>query len=101
MMTLLHTLSQIYSLLVQEERQRQVKTGNDFQINGASFSASIAPNTSINFMKSSLGNNVPFRKSKGRRSQLFCDHCKRTGHTMDSITSCMDIPTGKKEEASH
>ena len=73
MLTPLPTLSQIYSLLVQEERQRQVKTCNDFHIEGASFAVNTS-NSDTNFMKNPPGNSFLTRKTEGRKSQLFCDH---------------------------
>ena len=67
------TLSQVYSLLVQEERQRQVKTNAQFQGEGASFTASVA----------SFNSSGGPRRQEGRRIQLFCIHCKWNGHTVE------------------
>ena len=62
------TMSQVYSLLVQEERQRQVRSEHQFPTENASFTAS-SPKAA--------------KRPEGRRSALFCEHCKRPGHTMD------------------
>jgi len=61
MMTPLPSLSEIYSLLVQEERQRQVSTnsGNFFQSESTSFSA----NTGSNIIR-----NAGFRRSDTRKT---------------------------------
>ena len=74
MMNPLPSLSRMHFLLAQEERQRQVKIGNHFQSEGTSFSAITG------------GSNTRYpgpRKPDNRRSMLFCDHCKRNGHTID------------------
>ena len=83
MMTPLPSLSQIYSLLIQEERQRQVKTSSHFQYEGTSFSANTSGNNS-RFVRS--------RRTDNRRSQLFCDHCKRSGHTIDKCYKIHGCP---------
>uniref|UniRef100_A0A7C9D7K9 Uncharacterized protein n=1 Tax=Opuntia streptacantha TaxID=393608 RepID=A0A7C9D7K9_OPUST len=65
MMTPLPSLSQIYSLLVQEERQRQVRQGSQFQMESASFN--VTANSSLD-SKTHSG-----KKVEGRKSQLFCE----------------------------
>ena len=71
MMTPFPSMSQAYSLLVQQERQRQVKTETHFLNENASLSAGIS--------KKPL---MP-KRFDNRRQALFCDHCKRTGHTIE------------------
>jgi len=85
MMSPFPSLSQIYSLLVQEERQRQVKVKGDFQSEASSFVAGI--NNAPKFF--------PAKKSDGRRSSLFCDHCKRPGHTMDKCYKIHGYPNSR------
>jgi len=87
MMIPLPTLSQIYSLLVQEERQRQVKPRSEHYIEAASFSVGTNQNAS-----NITGRNFPTKKQENRRSQLFCDHCKRNGHTMDKCYKIHGYP---------
>jgi len=86
MMNPFPSLSQIYSLLVQEERQRQVKSKGEFQTEGSSFAAGVS-NTSKNFSA---------KKPEGRRNSLFCDHCKRTGQTMDKCYKLHGYPSNKQ-----
>ena len=81
------TLSQVYSLLVQEERQRQVKTSAQFQGEGASFNAS-----TTNFSEA-----AGQRRQEGRRSQLFCTHCKRSGHTVEKYYKLHGYPGPNKQ----
>ena len=88
MMTPLPSLSQIYSLLVQEERQRQVRQGNQFQIESASFNASSSNNNDVKAL--------PGRKSEGKRPQHYCEHCKRTDHTIDKCYKLHGYPNNKQ-----
>jgi len=71
MMTPFPSISQAYSLFVQEERQRQVKTETHFHNENASLSIGISK-------QSPMPNRID-----NRRQTLFCDHCKRIGHTID------------------
>jgi len=66
---------------VQEERQRQVKNEHYFLNDNASFSVSTTkpPPTP--------------KKSEGRRSSLFYDHCKRPGHTMQRCYKIYGYPS--------
>uniref|UniRef100_A0A7C9DJJ1 Retrotransposon Copia-like N-terminal domain-containing protein n=1 Tax=Opuntia streptacantha TaxID=393608 RepID=A0A7C9DJJ1_OPUST len=86
MMTPFPNLSQVYSLLIQEEKQRQVKSKYDFQSDGASFST-----TSGNAQKINTS-----RRFEGRRASLFCDHCRRTGHTIDKCYKLHGYPSNKQ-----
>lgn len=79
MMTPFPSISQAYSLLVQEERQRQLKTEAHFLNENASLSAAI---NKQNPQQENWRNNQMRLDSK--RTQLFCDHCKRSGHTVES-----------------
>ena len=84
MMNPFPSLSQVYSLLTQEERQRQVKSRADFQSEGTSFAAGINQNTAQRFSAN--------RRTEGRRASLFCDHCKRSGHTVDKCYKLHGYP---------
>ena len=77
------TLSQVYSLLVQEERQRQVRNSSQFQGEGASFSASTTSYTQTGGQK----------RPEVKRSQLFCTHCKRNGHTVERCYKIHGYPS--------
>lgn len=87
MMTPLPTLGQTYSLLVQEERQRQVKQGSEYHIEAASFSVGVNQN-----MTNNTARNLPSKRPENRRSQLFCDHCRRSGHTVDKCYKIHGYP---------
>lgn len=87
MMTPLPTLSQTYSLLVQEERQRQVRTGSRLQGEGMSF----------NINTGNLAPNNGQRRQEGRKSGLFCSYCKRKGHTIDKCYKLHGFPGSTRQ----
>ena len=80
MMAPFPSMSQVYSLLVQEERQRQVKSEPQFLGDNASFTAGTTKLTAFQ------------RRSDNRRSSLFCEHCKKTGHTMEKCYKIYGYP---------
>ena len=77
MMTPFPSMSQVYSLLIQEERQRQVKSEPQFLGDNASFTA---------------GTTKPAAFQR-RKSNLFCEHCKKTGHTMEKCYKIHGYPS--------
>ena len=81
MMTPFPSMSQVYSLLVQEERQRQVKHEPHFLGDNASFTAGTTKPTTFQ------------KRPDNRRSTLFCDHCKKTGHTMEKCYKIHGYPS--------
>ena len=88
MMVPFPSLSQAYSLLVQEEGQRQVRTETHFLTENASFSVDLNRSSptqepwKLNHKKADIG----------KRSSLFCEHCKKTGHTMDKCYKLHGYP---------
>lgn len=81
MMNPLPSLGQTYSLLIQEEMQRQVNTTTHFLSDSAS-----------SFSAGTQKQSYP-RKPDGRRnSQIFCHHCKRQGHTIDKCYKIHGYP---------
>jgi len=70
-------MSQVYSLLIQEERQRQVKNEPQFLGDNASFTA---------------GTTKPATFQK-KKTSLFCEHCKKIGHTMEKCYKLHGYPS--------
>ena len=86
-MTPFPTMSQAYLLLVQEERQRQIKIETHFLNKKSPLS------TATNRKPSQLDTWKPNqRKTDIRRSQLYCDHCKRCGYTTDKCFKIHGYP---------
>ena len=79
MMVPFPSISQAYSLLVQEERQRQVKVETNFLTDSASLSVGL----NKSYPAPDSGKSPQRKPDSGRRSPLVCDHCKKTGHTVD------------------
>jgi len=88
MMSPLPSLSQMYSLLVQEEKQWQVRSGSQFQSESTSFSVNTATGSGGNAVKGSAS-----RRPDGKRSSLFCEHCKRSGHIVDRCYKVHGYPS--------
>jgi len=82
MMTPFPSMSQVYSLLVQEERQRQVKHEPQFLGENALFTVGTTKPVA----------NLP-KRPDNRRSPLFCDHCKKSGHTMEKCYKLHGYPS--------
>ena len=80
------SMSQVYSLLVQEERQRQVKSEPQFLGDNASFTTGTTNPATVQ------------RRSDNRRSNLFCEHCKKSDHTMDRCYKIHGYPTKHRIE---
>jgi len=82
MMSPFPSMSQAYSLLVQEERQRQVKSDMHF----------LGDNTSLSATTTKSQATLPQGKPDTKRLSLFCDHCKRTGHTVEKCYRLHGFP---------
>jgi len=92
MMAPFPSISKAYSLPVKEERQRQVKVEVSFL--GENASLSVGTNKSLN----------SYKRNEGKRPQLFCDHCKRTGHTIEKCYKLYGYPSrpvGRGRGANH
>ncbi|XP_049374646.1 uncharacterized protein LOC125839700 [Solanum verrucosum] len=92
MMNPLPTMAQAFSILVQEERQREVKPYNKFNMESTSLHVNAA-STSTNFRtnyvssyKNDGGNRPP------NRSNLFCDYCRKPGHTRNKCYKLHGFP---------
>ncbi|XP_049365682.1 uncharacterized protein LOC125830537 [Solanum verrucosum] len=114
MMPALPSMTQAFAILLQEERQREVRPHNHTTLESTSLNASISPNVATrsrvfrtNYASSRGGTNSPnpntntntvFRgnSSTGNRSNLFCDFCKRTGHTKDRCYKLHGYPSNSR-----
>lgn len=88
MMSPFPNLGQVYSILVQEEQQRHMRASPSS--GGASLVVErrFSPNEQ---------NRAAYQtKQEGKRPQLFCDHCKRTGHTIDRCYKIHGFPSNTK-----
>jgi len=74
------SMSQVYSLLIQEERQRQVRNEQHFLSDTASFSAGTTKPSPI------------AKRPDHKRSPLFSEHCKKPGHTVEKCYKLHGYP---------
>ncbi|OIT22546.1 hypothetical protein A4A49_56029, partial [Nicotiana attenuata] len=79
MMNPLPSLAQAFSILIQEEKQREVKPNNQLHTNFGDNPGYVNFNQQGNRVGSSnyRGGHL------GNRPRPFCDHCKRQGHTKE------------------
>lgn len=84
----LPSLSKVFSLVVQEERQRTISM-NQFSI---SVSDSLVP------QDSSLNTIVPqgFSAKQDRQDRYFCTHCKMRGHSKERCFKVIGYPSSFK-----
>ena len=81
-------MTQTFSILVQEEKQREVKPHSKFNLDSTVFHA--RGDTSSNFRT----NYTPNRNTVGtsKLSNFFCDYCKRTGHIKEKCYGLHGFP---------
>lgn len=80
MMRPLSSISEAYSLLVQEEKQREIGLDISYVPEAASMNARVPIFSSSQFNKNQ--SQGPF-KNRVDYKKLFCEFCKRTGHTKE------------------
>ncbi|TMW84848.1 hypothetical protein EJD97_024249, partial [Solanum chilense] len=91
-------LNEAFSILVQEERHREVKPHGKLNFDSTSLHVNAAASSSSNFRtnyasSSSKGNggNKP-----SNRSNMFCEYCKKSGHTKDKCYKLHGFPSDFK-----
>ncbi|XP_070051766.1 uncharacterized protein [Nicotiana tomentosiformis] len=87
MMNPLPNLAQAFSLLIQDEKQREIKPNNQMLFESASLSVNTSKpgsyRTNYAANNSSTGGNKP---------RPFCDYCKKLGHTKDKCYKLHGYP---------
>ncbi|KAH0715981.1 hypothetical protein KY285_008848 [Solanum tuberosum] len=111
MMNTLPSMAQDFAILSQEEKQKEVKPHNYTALDSTSLNVfassnnvagSKGPKTNFNSNRGNTGgygnsNTNVFRgNSSTGRSSLFCDFCKKTGHTKDRCYKLHGYPTNSK-----
>ena len=106
MMTPLPSISQVYSMLIQEEKQREIRSSGHFLADSASLAVeSHRPNQfykgkvdkpdtfSTKFTGSDQGR---FERNEVKKPGLFCSYCKRSGHVMDRCYKLHGFPPSSR-----
>ncbi|OIT00904.1 hypothetical protein A4A49_60023, partial [Nicotiana attenuata] len=98
MMNPLPSIAQAFSILIQEEKQREVKPHNQ-QLVIESTSLNVngpGSNTFRTNYNQHTGNNNYGRGYMGNRPRPFCDFCKRPGHTKEKCYKLHGYPQNFK-----
>ncbi|KAH0692446.1 hypothetical protein KY285_019543 [Solanum tuberosum] len=92
MMNPLPNMAQAFSLLVQDEHQREIKPSNHFNVESTALhigsgnpSQSYRTNFSSNHTRN--GSQIPYK-------DRFCTYCRRTGHLMEKCYQLHGYPSG-------
>jgi len=103
MMNPLPTIGQVYSMLIQEEKQREIRSIG--QIFGDSASLAIEvhkPNNAYKGRTERIEGRLENASSKferaeiAKKSNLFCNYYKKTGHSIDKCCRLHGFPTNFK-----
>ncbi|XP_070035543.1 uncharacterized protein [Nicotiana tomentosiformis] len=93
MMNPLPSIAQAFSILIQEEKQREVRPSNHLMMESASMNVSGLANPAFRTNYIQQRNNSSYRGSyPSNRSRLFCDYCKKQGHTKDKCYKLHGFP---------
>ena len=98
MMSPLPTISQVYSMLVQEEKQREIRSSGHFLGDSASLAVEAYKPTFAHKRRQENANSR-FDKTEPRRagqSNLFCSYCKKPGHSVDKCYRLHGFPPNFK-----
>ncbi|XP_070019254.1 uncharacterized protein [Nicotiana sylvestris] len=89
MMNPLPSLAQAFSLLIQEEKQREIKPSNQLMFESTSLNVNTSkkPTFKTNY---NLGNNY----TSNSRPRPVCEHCRKPGHTKDKCYKLHGYPQG-------
>ncbi|XP_070026356.1 uncharacterized protein LOC107772464 [Nicotiana tabacum] len=96
MMNPLPSMAQAFSLLIQEEKQREVKPQSQLMMESVSLNVNVPSHSSLN--RAPMHNNnfrtnySPNNHSSTSRPRPFCDYCKRAGHTKDKCFKLHGYP---------
>nr|XP_009588116.1 uncharacterized protein LOC104085708 [Nicotiana tomentosiformis] len=103
MMNPLSSIAQAFSILIiQEEKQREVKSHGQFVMESASLKASTRNNnfrTNYNtsgYNTGNTGNNANRGGYTSNKPRPFCDYCKRPGHSKDKCFKLHGYPQNSR-----
>lgn len=99
MMSPLPSISQVYSMLIQEEKQREIRSAGHFFGDSASLTAEFhKPKFTYKEGPERFDDKTSSRSEKfeGRRSSLFCNYCKKPGHSIEKCYRLHGFPANFK-----
>ena len=91
------TINKVYSLLIQEERQRSVGLGNSIHIESTTLAVTSSNVNSNSNFPGFFGNSSVYggKNSKGK-DRPICTHCGKLGHVMEKCFKLYGFPPGFK-----
>nr|XP_009761875.1 PREDICTED: uncharacterized protein LOC104213986 [Nicotiana sylvestris] len=95
----LPTIAQAFSILIQEEKQREVKPSNNFSMDSAALNVSGSGNSNFrtNYNQQGNNNNNGYKGNQlNSRPRPFCDYCKRPGYTKDKCYKLHGFPQSSR-----
>ncbi|XP_016558245.2 uncharacterized protein LOC107858017 [Capsicum annuum] len=108
MMNLLPTVAQAFSLLVQDEQQREVRPSSQLVTESTALNVNFQGNNTnfnTNYASSGRSNGLNYASSNRtggiRSGRPFCDYCKRPGHTKDKCYKLHGYPQGPTGHPQH
>ncbi|XP_019231603.1 PREDICTED: uncharacterized protein LOC109212417 [Nicotiana attenuata] len=90
MMNPLPTIAQAFFLLIQEERQREIKLHNYLALESSALNVNTGRTTSF---RTNYSPNI----TQNYRNRPFCDYCKRPGHTKEKCYKLHGYPQGSNQ----
>lgn len=102
MMSPLPSISQVYSMLIQEEKQREIRSSGYFLADSASLA--VESHKSHHYYKGKMdrvdtrieSSNNRFERNEGKKSNLFCNYCKKPGHSIEKCYRLHGFPPNNK-----
>ncbi|OIT39817.1 hypothetical protein A4A49_63700, partial [Nicotiana attenuata] len=96
MMNPLPSLARAFSILIQEEKEREVKPNSQTNYNQQPNFADNAGYTSYNQQGNRIGNSNYRGGYSESRPRPFCDYCKKPGHTKERCYKLHGYPQGSR-----
>ncbi|XP_019233313.1 PREDICTED: uncharacterized protein LOC109213927 [Nicotiana attenuata] len=96
MMNPLPSIAQAFSILIQEEKQREVKSQNQVMVDSTSLNANTTGVNTFrkNYCQNSAGTGGFRENYNPNRPRPFCEYCKRPGYTKDKCYKLHGYPQG-------
>ncbi|XP_059313968.1 uncharacterized protein LOC132064848 [Lycium ferocissimum] len=108
MMNPLPSMAQAFAILIQDVKQREFKPSNQLFIKSSSLNVSVGPSGASSSGASSSSGGRNFRtnysaasSSSNNRPRLFCEHCRKPGHTKDMCYKLHGYPQNPSYNAQH
>ncbi|XP_019260138.1 PREDICTED: uncharacterized protein LOC109238158 [Nicotiana attenuata] len=94
MMNPLPSIAQAFSLLIQEERQREIKPTDHLILESSALNANTA-------RPSTFRTNYSLNNNHNNKNRPFCDYCKRPGHTKEKCYKLHGYPQSFGQNLGH